>query len=138
MSFVVYFHKAKCVTRFGMLKTLVAGGLLVGIILYGLIPGVVKMGGWAELLFTNVLGCPYNVGVIVYILLFVGTLIIAYYKVRKRLLKLSLACVLMILAGYSSYGVIFIRANANTPMSENAPGNITAILWPCLLQRTEA
>ena len=127
MSFVVYFHKAKCVTRFGMLKTLVAGGLLVGLILYGLIPGVVKMGGWAELLFTNVLGCPYNVGVIVYILLFVGALIIAYYKVKPGLLKLSLACVLMILAGYSSYGVIFIRANANTPMSENAPGNIFSL-----------
>ena len=127
MSFVVYFHKAKRVTRFGMLKTLIAGGLLVGLILYGLIPGVVKMGGWAELLFTNVLGCPYNVGVIVYILLLAGALIIAYYKVKPGLLKLSLACVLMILAGYSSYGVIFIRANANTPMSENAPGNIFSL-----------
>ena len=127
MSFVVYFHKAKCVTRFGMLKTLVAGGLLVGLILYGLIPGVVKMGGWAELLFTNVLGGPYNVGLTVYILLLAGALIIAYYKVKPGLLKLSLACVLMILAGYSSYGVIFIRANANTPMSENAPGNIFSL-----------
>ena len=127
MSFVVYFHKTKRVTRFGMLKTLIAGGLLVGIILYGLIPGVVKMGGWAELLFTNVLRCPYNVGLTVYILLLAGALIIAYYKVKPGLLKLSLACVLMILAGYSSYGVIFIRANANTPMSENAPGNIFSL-----------
>ena len=33
----------------------------------------------------------------------------------------------MILAGYSSYGVIFIRANANPPMCENAPGNVAAL-----------
>ena len=127
MSFVVYFRKAKHIKSLGILKTLVAGALLVGIILYGLIPGIVTMGGWAELLFTNVMGCPYNTGLIIYIILLVGTLVIAYYKVKRRILKLSLACVLMILAGYSSYGVIFIRANTNMPMCENAPGNIFAL-----------
>ncbi|MBR5764322.1 MAG: DUF2723 domain-containing protein, partial [Bacteroidaceae bacterium] len=127
MSFVVYFRKARRVTKFGIFKTLVAGGLLVGIILYGLIPGVVKLGGWFELLFTNAIGCPYNTGLIFYIVLLTGTLVFAYYKVRRRILKLSLACLLMILAGYSSYGVIFIRANANTPMCEDAPGNIFAL-----------
>ena len=127
MSFVVYFRKAKRITSIGILKTLVVGALLVGIILYGLIPGIVTMGGWAELLFTNLLGCPYNTGLVVYIILMTGALVIAYYKVKRRMLKLSLACVLMILAGYSSYGVIFIRANANMPMCENAPGNIFSI-----------
>ena len=127
MSFVVYFRHAKCVPPMGILKTLAAGALLVGVILYGLIPGVVRMGGWFELLFTNVIGCPYNTGLIIYILLLTGVLVIGYYKVRRRMLKLSLACLLMILAGYSSYGVIFIRANANMPMCENAPGNIFAL-----------
>ena len=82
------------------------------------------MGSWFELLFTNVLGAPYNTGLVLYIILLTGALIIAYYKVKRRMLKLSLACLLMIMAGYSSYGVIFIRANANMPMCENAPGNI--------------
>ncbi|MBQ7484710.1 MAG: DUF2723 domain-containing protein, partial [Bacteroidaceae bacterium] len=127
MSFVVYFRKAERVTKFGIIKTLVAGGLLVGIILYCLIPGVVRVGGWFELLFTNVMGCPYNTGLIFYIVLLTGTLVFAYYRARRRILKLSLACLLMILAGYSSYGVIFIRANANTPMCENAPGNIFSL-----------
>ena len=127
MSLVVYFRQAKRVTTMGILKTLAVGGLLVGFILYGLIPGIVKMGGWAELLFTNLLGCPYNTGLIIYIIVLTALLIIAYYKVKRRILKLSLACIMMILAGYSSYGVIFIRANANTPMCENAPGNIFAL-----------
>ena len=127
MSFVVYFRRAKRVTWAGMLKTLVAGGLLVGVILYGLIPGVVTLGGWAELLFTNVLGCPYNTGLLCYISLLTGVLVLAYYKARKRVLKLTLACLLMILAGYSSYGVILIRANAAMPMCENAPDNIFSL-----------
>ena len=127
MSFVVYFRRAKRVTWMGMLKALIAGGLLIGVILFCLIPGVVKLGGWFELLFTNVLGCPYNTGLICYILLLTGTIVIAYYKVKQRAVKLSLACLLMMLIGYSSYGVIFIRANAQTPMCENAPDNIFSL-----------
>ena len=127
MSFVVYFRRAKRVTWMGMLKALIAGGLLIGVILFSLIPGVVKLGGWFELLFTNVLGCPYNTGLICYILLLTGTIVIAYYKVKRRTVRLSLACLLMMLIGYSSYGVIFIRANAQTPMCENAPDNIFSL-----------
>ena len=127
MSFVVYFRRAKRVTWMGMLKALIAGGLLIGVILFCLIPGVVKLGGWFELLFTNVLGCPYNTGLICYILLLTGTIVIAYYRVKQRIVKLSLACLLMMLIGYSSYGVIFIRANAQTPMCENAPDNIFSL-----------
>ncbi|MBQ6768755.1 MAG: DUF2723 domain-containing protein [Prevotella sp.] len=128
MSFVVYFRLRKgAVGLSGIIGVLCLGGLLVGFILYALIPGIVTTGGWFELLFTNLLGFPYNVGLAVYIILLTGTLITAYYKVRQRLVKLSLACILMIMAGYSSYGVIFIRANANTPMCENAPGNIFSL-----------
>ena len=127
MSFVVYFRRAKQITWMGMLKALIAGGLLIAVILFCLIPGVVKLGGLFELLFTNVLGCPYNTGLICYILLLTGTIVIAYYKVKRRTVRLSLACLLMMLIGYSSYGVIIIRANAQTPMCENAPDNIFSL-----------
>ena len=127
MSFVVYFRRAKQITWMGMLKALIAGSLLVAVILFCLIPGVVKLGGWFELLFTNVLGCPYNTGLLCYIVLLTGTIVIAYYKVKRRIVRLSFACLLMMLIGYSSYGVIFIRANAQTPMCENAPDNIFSL-----------
>ena len=107
MSLVVYFRKARQITTFGMLKTLTTGCLLLGVILYGIIPGVVKLGA--------------------YVILLVAVLVYLYYKMQRRRYKLSLACLLMILAGYSSYGVIFIRANANPPMCENAPGNVAAL-----------
>ena len=127
MSLIVYYRQAKQITWVGTMKMLLAGGLLVGIILYGLIPDVVIIGGWFELLCTNIMGCAYNTGLICYIVLLTGTLVTIYYKVRKRIVKLSVACVLMILAGYSSYGVILIRANARPPMCENAPDNIFSL-----------
>ena len=107
MAFVVYFRQAKRVTTMGILTILAAGALLVGLILYVIIPGVVKLS-------YGIIGL-------------VGVLILAYYKMKRRMLRLSLASLLLILAGYSSYGVIFIRANANPPMCENAPGNMTAL-----------
>ena len=107
MSLVVYFRQTKQVTTFGLLKTLVAGALLLAVILYAIIPGVVKLG--------------------VYVVPLVAVLVFLYYKVRRRRYKLSLACLLMVLAGYSTYGVIYIRANANPPMCENAPGNVAAL-----------
>ncbi|MBO5592393.1 MAG: DUF2723 domain-containing protein, partial [Prevotella sp.] len=75
MALVVYFRTAKQITRWGTLKAFAAGCLLVGIILYGLIPGVVKLGGWFELLFTNLMGCPYNTGLLCYIVMLTGGLI---------------------------------------------------------------
>ena len=47
--------------------------------------------------------------------------------VRGRLVRLSLTCLLMVFIGFSSYGVIFIRANARPPMCENAPDNISSL-----------
>ena len=127
MSLVVYFRMTRRITWTGMLKAVAAGALLVAIILFGLIPGVVRLGGWAELLFTNVLHCPYHTGLVCYIVVLTATLLLLYNKVRRRIYKLSLLCLLMLLAGYSSYGVIFLRANANPPMCENAPDNIFSL-----------
>ena len=43
--------------------------LLIAAVLYGIVPGIVKVGGWFELLFVNGLGMPFNSGLIVYIIL---------------------------------------------------------------------
>ena len=127
MSLVVYYRLTMHPSTAGALKAVFAGGLLVAIILYGIIPGVPVVGGWFELLFTNLMGCPYNTGLVCYMVLLAGGLLLGLLKARSRHLRTMLTCLLMILVGFSSYGVIFIRANANTPMSENAPNNIFSL-----------
>ena len=54
--------------------------MLIAVILYGVVPGIITVGGWFELFFVNTLGCPFNTGVIIYIILLVTTVIWAIYE----------------------------------------------------------
>ncbi len=64
----------------GSLFALLGAFVIVAAVLYGVVPGIITVGGWFELLFVNVLGCPFNTGEIVYIILLVATVIWAIYE----------------------------------------------------------
>ncbi len=64
----------------GSLIALFISAVVVAAVLYGVIPGIVQVGGWFELLFVNILGCPFNTGEIVYIILLIGIIIWAIYE----------------------------------------------------------
>ena len=53
---------------------------ILAVILYGIIPGVPTIAGWFELLFTNVLGCPFNTGLAVYLVLMTTALVWAIWE----------------------------------------------------------
>lgn len=82
------------------------------------------VGGWFELFFVNVMGLPFQSGLIVFLGLVLFLLIGAIYRFRKRIVNTGLWCLLMLTIGYTTYAVILIRANANTPLNENAPDTI--------------
>ena len=63
---VYYFKKNPNANLKGSLLALVGSGALVAAVLYGIVPGIVKIGGWFELLFVNNLSMPFNTGLIVY------------------------------------------------------------------------
>lgn len=64
----------------GSLLALLVSFVIVAGVLYGVVPGIITVGGWFELLFVNVLGCPFNTGEIIYIFLLVGIVIWAIYE----------------------------------------------------------
>ena len=64
----------------GSLIALVIAFVIVAAVLYGIVPGIITVGGWFELFFVNVLGCPFNTGEIVYIILLVATVVWAIYE----------------------------------------------------------
>ena len=64
----------------GSLIALCVSFVLVAAVLYGVIPGIVTVGGWFELLFVNVLGLPFNTGLIIYIALLVASTLWAIYE----------------------------------------------------------
>ena len=66
---VYYYKKVPHANAKGSLLALIGSMVLVAVVLYGIVPGIVKVGGWFELLFVNTLGMSFNSGVIVYIIL---------------------------------------------------------------------
>lgn len=81
---------------------------------------------FAVLLSVVLMGIPFiGNGILLGIVL---TLVIAYWlfaskRLNMRFLHTALMSMLVILVGFSSYGVILVRAVANPPMNENAPSN---------------
>ncbi|MEE1226918.1 MAG: DUF2723 domain-containing protein [Bacteroidales bacterium] len=105
--------------------------LLVAIILYFIVPYIVIFAGKFEIFFTNSIGLPFNTGTIVYFVLLIGLLVWGvFYSIKKQkvILNTALLSVLFILIGYTTFFVLVIRSNANTPINENAPKDATALL----------
>ncbi|MBQ8455292.1 MAG: DUF2723 domain-containing protein [Bacteroidaceae bacterium] len=81
---IFYYRKVKNATMKGAMLSVAGSGLLIAAVLYGIVPGIVKVGGWFELLFVNTLSMPFNTGVIVYIALLVGIVLWAIWETIKQ------------------------------------------------------
>ena len=64
---VYYFKKSSNPTWKGGITAFCVSGIIIAAVLYGMVPGIVKVGGWFELLFVNKFSTPFNTGLIVYI-----------------------------------------------------------------------
>ena len=87
---VYYYKKNPNANLKGSLIALAGSMILVAVVLYGIVPGIVKVGGWFELLFVNDFGLPFNTGVIIYMIILAASIIWGVYesytvKNRKRM-----------------------------------------------------
>ena len=104
---VYYYKKVPNANAKGSLLALLASMVLVAAVLYGIVPGIVKVGGWFELLFVNTLGLSFNSGVIVYIILLAACLIWGVYEsyTEKSKSRMALSFILTIaMLGIPFYG----------------------------------
>jgi len=68
------------------------------------------------------------IGFIVLVILILGWGIYYTHKNEYRMANIVLLCYAMILIGYSSYALIFIRSSANPPIDENDPETVQAFI----------
>ena len=104
---VFYYRKFPNANLKGSLVALVISFVLIAAILYGVVPGIITVGGWFELFFVNTLGCPFNTGVIIYVILLVSTVIWAIYEsyVNKSFKRSNISFVLSVaMLGVPFYG----------------------------------
>ena len=142
--YVYYFKRYK----FSWKGFVTAGAVAIGIlaiVMYIIIPQVVNLAGKTELFFVNDLGLPFNTGTVFYFALIIGLIVYGLYYTRKHgklVFNTIILAFTFILIGYSSFVMLVIRANADTPINENAPKEAVSLLsylnreqygtWPLL------
>ncbi len=129
--FIYYFRKNETITRKGLIITGIIAVVILGGIQGGIIPMIVKLAAWFEVTAVNKMGLPFNGGTILYAVLLVGGIVFGLYystKKIKPILNTVILCFTVILIGYSSFIILVIRSQANTPMDENNPENAVNLL----------
>jgi len=127
----IYYFKRYEITRKGVILAGLLSVAILGFTMIGIIQGTVIVASWFELLFTNSFGLPFNTGSIIFFILLVGGLVYGIYfslQKKKAILNTVLTAALVVLIGYSSFAIILIRSQADTPMNQNAPDNVFALL----------
>ena len=130
LAYIYYFRRYQ-VTPMGIVKTGIAGVVILACVQYGIIQGFVKIGAHFDLFFVNTLGLPFWSGFLFFILLLVTGIVFGLkYTVSKNkpYWNTALLCFAFILLGYSSYAQVVIRSMANPPMDENNPEHAFALL----------
>ena len=104
---VWYYKKYSNPNLKGSLIALCGSFALIAAVLYGIVPGIVKVGGWFELLFVNMLGFGFNTGMIVYIFVLIAVVLWAVWETvheRSRLLGNISFTLAVALLGIPFYG----------------------------------
>ncbi len=105
------------------------GLIILGVILFGFIQNGLWFAKKLELFLVNGLGAPFNSGLILFFALLFGGLFYGIFRTMKKkpVLHFILLNVLVYFIGYSSYALIIIRANVDTPINLNNPSNVFAL-----------
>ena len=77
---VYYYRRFPQANGVGSIIALIISAAIVAAVLYGVVPGIITVGGWFELLFVNVLHCPFNTGLYIYMVILVAVVIWAIYE----------------------------------------------------------
>ncbi len=131
LALLVYFKKSKEIKPLSILGILAVGAASIPIIQKLIITGIPTLWLGMEKLFVNSIGLPFQTGIIPTILIVAGVFYFAFryaYKRQNRLMELLVMSAMLITIGYSTIGVVVIRANADTPVNMNVPSDASRLL----------
>ena len=127
IGILYYLKKWKDTNFFGMLMGAAGGVVVLVVVQYFIILKLPGIGASFDKIFVNGFGLPYFSGFIFFILLLIGGLAFGLYytrdKVKPDLHKVFVG-LSMIMIGFSTYGTIVLRAQANTPINMNNPSDV--------------
>ncbi len=130
IGYMIYFRVKEEVNLKGILLTGIISIFALGFIQEGIIPGSIAMASNFEVAFVNSLGLPFFSGTVFFFILLIFACVFLVRWARKKgntLVYNSMMGLVFLLIGYSSFAVIVIRSNANTPLDENDPENLVTL-----------
>ena len=123
MGMIYYFKNNKYTHKGALIAFSISSAILLFI--QGIfIPKTASIMGAFDVFFVNTFGLPFNTGIAFYILLLAAGIIWGLKYTKKHNLPVWNTAILgfmMLLIGYSSYAMVLIRSNANTPINMSAP-----------------
>ncbi|HET7116922.1 MAG TPA: DUF2723 domain-containing protein [Hanamia sp.] len=130
---MTYYFKRYKYSRKGAILAFILGCILTGVVQILIIQDTVKLIGWFEILFVNGMGLPFNSGMFFCLALFVLAIVFGLrWAIRKKyhLVELGILCFAFIMIGYSTYGVIMIRGNADPAINmQNVTNPMTLVSY---------
>lgn len=131
LAFFFYLKRYKNHTFLGMLAAAGVGVLMIVGIQSLIVTGLPKLWGKFELLMVNGLGLPVHSGLIPLLLLLVGGVAFGFRYAEKKnnpTLQSAIMAVALVIISYSTYGMVIMRANANTPINMNVPSDAMRLI----------
>ncbi|WNM19362.1 glycosyltransferase family 117 protein [Flavobacterium capsici] len=131
IGFLYFFKNYKKVT---VKNFIIANIVIVAILLFIfklLLPYTLAFFGKMEIFMVNSFGLPFNSGTIFAALLILGFFYFGLKYTRKKghpFYNTIILCVLFVLLGFSTWMMLPIRANADTPINENKPSDAAEVL----------
>ncbi|NQS97184.1 MAG: DUF2723 domain-containing protein [candidate division Zixibacteria bacterium] len=113
---IIYFHKFKFTWAGFILQLIIAS-----VTFFVIYPGVVKY------IPSSMLSISVWAPVIIIIALIFA--LRWFHNNRNRIVAVSLAAILLVILGYSTYGVIYIRSSLNPVIDENDPDNLERLVY---------
>lgn len=130
MALIYYFKRFQKPTPVGILASLAAGVVILGFFFKGIVSKMIGIIAGFELMFTNTFGMPFGSGFTVFAIILVALMLaaVAYtHRNNKHDLHVAALSFLMVFMGFSTYFIVIIRANADTPINMNRPSNVFAL-----------
>ena len=131
LALFYYFKKYKNVNLLGMAIASIIGLVFIVFIQNVIISGIPTLWALMERVAVNGLGMPFHSGLL-FVLLIIGGLIyggLRYaHKAQNGLAQKLIVAASLVVISFSIFGVIVIRADANTPINMNNPDDAMRLL----------
>lgn len=131
LAMFYYFKKTEKPTVLGTLTAAGVGMVFIIAIQKLIIAGIPSLWAFFDKLMVNSFGLPFYSGIIPVFLIFSGAI---WYGLRRAertgngLLQRVVVALGVVIIAYTSYGMVIIRANANTPINMNNPSDPMRLL----------